>query len=167
MEISNWEAISATAEVVGVLGLIASLIFVGFQMKQTAKAIHVSSNHAIQEAFKDFGMRVVESEDLASIQLRGLSEPGALSGLEAYRFAVMMQSLIQFYANAYYQHSVGALDRTTWQSIDAQLGNGLKSPGAQAYWKRSGSNYPEDFENYLNNHVFTTAQQEGFRLHGT
>lgn len=167
MEMSNWDAISAIAEVVGVVGLIASLIFVGFQMKQTAKAINVSSNHGIQEALRDMVMRIAENESLTSVFMQGMAEPESASAIDEYRFALTMQATIQFYANAYYQHSVGALDETTWQSIDAQLGNGLKSPGAQAYWARRGSNYPKDFETYLKDQVFSSPQQEGYRWEAT
>ena len=167
METINWEAVQALSEALGVIAVVASLIFVGFQMRQTAKAINVNSNHGIQEAFRGNVTRLAENEALSSIFLREIPQPGSVSGLEEYRFALLLQSSIQLYANAYYQHNIGALDANTWGSIDAQMGNFLKTPGAHAYWQRSGSNYPKDFENYLNNEVLTTAQQEGYRLHGT
>jgi hypothetical protein len=167
MEAINWEAVSALSEALGVLVVVGSLIFVGFQMRQTAKAINVNSNHGIQEAFRDNVMRIAESDVLSSIFQREISKPGSVTGLEEYRFALLLQSSIQLYANAYYQHKVGALDAATWDSLDAQFGNFLKTPGARAYWQRSGSNYPKDFENYLNNEVLTAPQQEGYRLRGT
>ena len=167
METINWEAVTALSEAFGVIAVVASLIFVGLQMRQAAKAINVNSNQGVQEALRDQVMRLAESETLSSIFQREIPAAGTVTELDEYRFALLMQGSIQLYANAYYQHSVGALDGATWDSIDAQFGNFLKTPGAQAYWQRSGSNYPEDFENYLNDHVFTSPQQDGYSLRGT
>ena len=167
METINWGAVSAISEALGVIAIVASLIFVGLQMRQTTKAINVNSNHGVQEALRDQVMRIADSETLSSIFHREIPAAGTVTELDEYRFALIMQASIQLYANVYYQHSVRALDGATWDSIDAQLGNFLKTPGAQAYWQRSGSNYPEDFENYLNNHVFTSPQQDGYHVRGT
>ena len=167
MNAIDWNAVSAMAEVIGVSGLSGSLIFVGLQMKQTATAIKISTNHGIQEAFRDSVIRLASDESLASAFHKELPNPGSVDGLEAFRFALMNQALIQLYANAHYQHSAGALDGNTWDSIDAQLGNWLKTPGMRAYWETRGRNFPKEFEIYINSDVMATPQQSNYRTAGT
>ena len=167
METINWEAVTAIAEIIGVAGLIGSLIFVGVQMKQTALAIKVNTNHGVQEAFRDSNLRVATDEGLASIFHRELPVAGTVEGLDQFRFALTNQAMIQMYANAHYQSRVGALDTETWDSIDARMGNWLKTPGMKAYWKTRGSNFPKEFENYINADVMTAPQQESYRTAGT
>ena len=167
MEIANWDAIAAMAEVVGVVGVIASLIFVGFQMRQTAKAIGITSTHAVQEAFRDSVLRLAESETLSAILHKEVPDPGSGTGLEQYRFALYIQSVLELYANAHYQCAVGALDQSTWRSLDAQIGNFMQTPGLRAYWERSGANYPQAFVSYINDEVLMRSQDQGYGLPGT
>ena len=90
-----------------------------------------------------------------------------MEGLEEFRFALFNQAIIQMYGDAHFQHGVGALDTNTWDSIDAQLGNWLKTPGMRAYWETRGSNFPKAFEAYVNDKVMETPQQESYRTAGT
>jgi hypothetical protein len=46
----NWDAVSAMAEIIGVITVVGSLIFIGFQMRQNTKALNMNSTHGIQEA---------------------------------------------------------------------------------------------------------------------
>lgn len=167
MGIFDWNAVSAIAEIIGVAGLIGSLIFVGVQMKQTALAIKVNTNHGVQEAFRDINLRVATDEGLASIFHRELPVAGTVEGLDQFRFSLTNQAMIQLDANAHYQRRIGALELETWDSIDAQLGNLLKAPGMRAYWETRGSNYPKEFANYINSDVMTSSQQESYRIAGT
>jgi hypothetical protein len=167
VESINWSAVQAVTEVLGLIFVVGSLIFVGLQMRQTAIAIKLNANHSVQEAFRDSVMRLADNQELASIFHREIPKAGSVEGVEEFRFALFNQAILQMYGDAFFQHNVGALDRNTWNSIDAQLGNWLKTPGMRGYWKTRGSNFPRGFENHINNTVMQTPQQETYRTAGT
>ena len=167
MNAINWDAVSALAEIIGVITVVGSLIFVGFQMRQNTKALNMNSNHGIQEAFRDAVCRLAENDTLSSIFHSAISDPESITGIEKYRFALYLQSALQVYADAFYQNRIGTLDAFAWESIDAQMGNFLKVPAVRNYWESSGSNYPKPFVTYINSEVLVTDQEDGYRVHGT
>ncbi len=167
MDAINWDAVSALAEIIGVITVVGSLVFVGFQMRQTAKAINMNSTHAIHEAWRDSCFRVAECDAITSVMHREIADADSLDGIDKYRFALTMQALLQNYSNAFYQSRIGTLDAFTWESIDAQFGNFLKVPAIRGYWERSGSNYPKSFVDYINHEVLDRNVEDGYRVHGT
>lgn len=167
MDAVNWDAVSALAEIIGVVAVVGSLAFVGFQMRQTAHAINMDSTHGIHEALRDQAFRLAECEALSSIFHRQIVDADSVTAIEKYRFSLSMQSMMQVYSNAFYQSRIGTLDAFTWESIDAQFGNFLKVPAIRDYWERNGSNYPKSFVTYINDEVLDRDQEDGYRVHGT
>jgi len=161
------DAVSALAEIIGVVTVVGSLAFVGFQMRQTAKAINMNPTHGIHEALRDAAFRRAECEGLSSIFHRQIVDADSVTAIEKYRFALTKSSIIQVYSNAFYQRRIGTLDPFTWESIDSQFGNFLKVPAVRSYWDHSGFNYPKSFVTYINNEVLDRDQEDGYRVHGT
>ena len=140
-------------ELVGGVGVIASLLFVGFQLRQITRTLKISANDGIVEQIRDSALRIAENDGIASSMLKGF--PGEeLDGLEKYRFALVMQSYIFMVSNAFFQRRSGVLDPETWESIASQFKNAMNSPGASSYWRGSGTNYPEEFASFVNGDIY-------------
>ena len=67
----NWEAISAVSEVVGAVAVVASLVFVGVQLRSNTKALKLTFTDSSVHQFKESVIRLAESEQLSAILLRG------------------------------------------------------------------------------------------------
>ena len=149
----NWEAISAVSEVVGAVAVVASLVFVGVQLRSNTKALKLTFTDSSVHQFKESVIRLAESEQLSEILLRGVPDPDAIDGQDSYRFTLLIQAYILQYSNFYLHYKAGSLDRQTFESLDSQMRNFCNAPGLKAYWKRSGNNYPEEFREYMNKEV--------------
>ncbi len=90
----NWEAIGAAAELLGAIGVIASLLYLATQIRQstrTAKdtalrAMVTGINHQLHEMLKP---------DNSAVLFRGLTDYDGLSGTEKFQF----DSLLAGYLN--------------------------------------------------------------------
>lgn len=88
----NWDAIIAVTEVIGVVALIASLVYVGKQIKQSANLARAGIVHDTSVAWTNVAAMLASDEDLADIYLRGVNSE-ALSPVETKR----LESLIDIY----------------------------------------------------------------------
>jgi hypothetical protein len=149
----NWDAVSAISEVIGAAAVVASLVFVGVQLRSNTKVLKLTFTDSSVHRFKESVIRLAESEQLSELLLRGVPDPEMLDGQDSYRFSLMIQAYILEYSNFYMHYKAGALDKQTFESLDSQMRNFCNAPGLKAYWERSGNNYPAEFREYMNNEV--------------
>ena len=88
----NWEAVVAVTEVIGVIALIASLVYVGIQIKQNANLARAGIVHNTSVAWANASAMLATDAELTDIYLRGVSGE-ALSPVDTKR----LESLIDVY----------------------------------------------------------------------
>jgi len=69
----NWQAIGVVAEIVGAVAVVASLFYVGRQMKQTALAIRGQTFEGLSSATNESTRLFLSDPQLIDITKRGLS----------------------------------------------------------------------------------------------
>ena len=72
------EQASLVAQIVSALAVIASLIFVGYQLKHAAAAIRVSSSQAHSALYTDLVRSVIDNADFAGVWTRAINDPKAV-----------------------------------------------------------------------------------------
>ncbi len=83
--IVNWEAISAVSEAFGVIAIVISLVFVGFQIRQNVQATRAASMDNIMEKWGEFYLRLSENDNLAAVVWNGVQDAKALVGVDRWR----------------------------------------------------------------------------------
>jgi len=113
MKAADWKDI---AELVGIVAIVASLLFVGLQLKQSHEIALATQYQARAEATMNLHLASIEADWVAPIPaLRN----GVSDELSARDINVFLWLWIQF-DNHYYQYESGFLDESAWQ---AQLRN--------------------------------------------
>lgn len=105
----------ATIELVGTVGLIASLIFVGVQIQQGAAATRSATVLQLKDSWVQLNLAGATSLDLAqaftTVQTEGLgSDSNADSMVTSF-----YRALIHNWSNAYYQYENGTLEESQWK----------------------------------------------------
>ena len=99
-------------QVIGIFALVASLIFVGFQMKQTQDIAIASQYHARAEATMNLFLSSLESDYVPVPPLRSqITEEMSARDVAATLW------LWQSWDNLYYQYQAGFLEESAWQSV--------------------------------------------------
>jgi len=102
--LNNW------LHVVGIFALVASLIFVGLQMKQSQDIAIATQYQARAEATQNLQLVSLEADYLGVPALRN----GISDRISARDINVTLWLWIQF-DNHFYQHQAGFLDEDAWQ----------------------------------------------------
>jgi hypothetical protein len=149
----NWEAIGAIGEVAGAFGVIATLGYLAFQIRQNTKqltlneqASRVAVANASATAFRVERRSAYESAEVADLWLRGMSDPDDLSENDYYRFRLFMQNAIDGMWDIYSQTAATGYAQEIWktQGISVVL-RLVASVGGRRVWTQFRETYPEEF----------------------
>ena len=129
----NWDAIGAVAELLGAVGVIASLVYLATQIRQNTRSVQSAAYQSIvvgQQALSS----VSYDGETAEIIRRGMQDRSQLNEAEAFRFNWLISSVVSGYENGMYQFDNGMLAPERWQGQVANLRWFLASPGVRAWW---------------------------------
>ena len=100
----NWDALGAAAEIVGALGVLASLIYLAIQIRQNTTWLRQQAFQLSTNEVRQWAMQFSSSADSAEIFLRGQRDQGSLDQTERFRFTMMIFEICSVWAT-YQEHS--------------------------------------------------------------
>jgi hypothetical protein len=131
----NWKAIGSVAELLGALGVIASLLYLSAQIRQGTKASRLATSHALATAARQWSDPMQADADLAWIFQVGTEAPEQLSDRQRSRFYFICFSFFRMFEDIHFQYENGALAPELWEGYKTHYGTYVKSPGLQSYWE--------------------------------
>ncbi len=149
----NWEAIGAVAELVGAVGVILTLGYLAYQIRQntvqleqstlSAKAAAVSASNA---TLRENRQSIFENADMADLFMRGNDDPQELSEVHLLRYRLVMQNITEAMLDIYTQTSVTNFSPETWDTQGVTLVlRVLGTNGGRSFWAEYAENYPQEF----------------------
>ncbi len=161
------ESLAYLAEIVGGIGVIASLIFVGFQIRQNAQATRAATMASVMEQWAQNYQSLSENKKLAEVVWTGAQDPNAVTGVDRWRFTMACSRFFHYWHNAYYQWTSGSLDSNTWSGQRGNMVNLLTLPGVRTVWNERKHVLPENFQTYVETEILTKSPDADFKLSGT
>lgn len=99
----NWEAVGAVAELVGAIGVIASLLYLAIQVRTNTRMMRTTAEQAAIDSFRNFQWSPLEA-DRPKIVRTGVEDLNALSEDERARFIVLVHEMFRTFENMYLLH---------------------------------------------------------------
>ena len=126
--------LAALGTLISGLAVLASLIFVGFQLKQNTAAVRAAASQAHSQNWQQITVPVVESGDFARIWRLGLDDIESLTNDERVRFYAFAGATLRFFEGARLQWRHGQLDREHWHNVEQTAIDLAATSGFKAYW---------------------------------
>ena len=150
----SWDAISGIAEMIGAAGVIASLLYVGFQIRQNTIATQ-RTNARHSHADHASALHGILDEKVSEIVLRGMYDLDALTPHERYRFdlavTVWLEAVEQAFADYQHRDFPEDLIRPFRNRVAGVLG----APGGRKWWQQRGEwfggNFRKEVDSLLKN----------------
>jgi len=138
----NWDAIGAIAETLGAVGVIASLVYLATQirqsrqqMSQNTRALRAGTYQQFRSDLGDVFWRAIETPGLDSVVRSGFADYRQLNEADAFKFDFFMVGVFGPYESAHYQFRAGLLDEDRWLMHRSGLVGTLRYPGVWQWWK--------------------------------
>lgn len=134
----NWEAIGAIAELVGALGVIASLLYLAGQVRASTRAAAVTAKLDSTDLLNKFIDVLISDPQLNDIYLRGIRDLDLLSKEEYFRFSNMSLKAFWFFSAAHFQYRTGTITDDEYYESRAVLLYWLRGAGCRSWWEKLG-----------------------------
>lgn len=137
------------AEIIGVVAIVLSLLFVGAQLRQNTLATRAASHHAITDVMNQANQTVTQSESFAHLWDKGLKDRQSLTDEQRWRFDMQCLSYFHVFDTMYYQTRVGAGDQGLMKSEEAGIASLFNFPGVQDWWSGNVYGFSQEFRDHI------------------
>jgi hypothetical protein len=143
-----------TAEIFGALGVIASLIFVGIEVRQATNAVHGATLQAVSQQSLDLVMAGLDNPALRSALVAAAE--GRLSPEQTNLMVWFMSAKLRADENRFRQVELGILDASTFRQLSNHAA--YRTAYFAEYWALRGDDYAADFQEIVRREYLPLSQ---------
>jgi len=137
------------SQIIAALGIMASLIFVGLQVRQSTRQAKADAVQAVHDNLSAWYMHAAETPFKAEAGFKGLHSLSNLSGAESISVVTDLMALTSYLQSAFFKWRVGDLPDDLWHSWEQSLLSYLDSAGGKEFWELRKYNFTPDFAEYV------------------
>ena len=155
MTLQDWGAIG---ELIGGFAVVASLVYVGLQMKAGNLASRVESKLTLTGLQANFGDLLISDPNLNEIVISGRRNVESLSKEDYLRFANLAQKASWFLSAGYFIHRNKAISEADWHEIETIADYWANSKGYQEWWVRQGgASFAGEFKQFMERKITSAS----------
>ena len=144
------DQIANIAEISAAVLVVASLIYVGYQVKESRKAVRA----ATAQARTDLGIQLISSRytsDIAELLVMSLDSPESLTKVDKFKLKSFFSAHVRHSQNLFYQHKQKLLDDYFSYGVARTTAYWIRNyPWAVDEWAAVQEYMPSDFVSYIN-----------------
>ena len=131
------QALSAWGELIGGVAVVASLVFVGVQVRNGTEASRAATRQAILDSMLTVGIVSIDAATVgaAQIKLGGGAALDELTELEQYQQRIYWYMYARLIDNGFYQYRRRLLEPAEWRGFRSGLINNLRTHAGRCYLK--------------------------------
>ena len=152
------DALGDLGDFVGGMGVIATLIYLAFQIRGHTQALQSNSIQALQDSANGMNMSISDHSELAEILVKAERGTECLSPVERYRFEAFAARLFETHETAFNLRSRNHIDAEIWAGWERGFRSEL-TPAYLAFWDQQKEAYYPAFQDFVENS--RAASQQG------
>ena len=140
----------AVRETLGFIGVIASMVFVGLEIRQNAEATRAATVLQLKDGWAELNLTMMQNPEMAdALQLvlaEGFEDVDPQSQLIV---GAWWRTLMHNWSNAYFQYRIGTLDDEQWQALIREMEYESSGPIVWAVWDRNRYIFDDSFRTLM------------------
>lgn len=143
------EQASFLAQIVSAVAVVASMVFIGIQLRTAVRAVRASTSQAHSALYHAIVVTIVQNGEFANIWRRALSDFEGCGADERVRFVAQASALFRYYESSRVQWLRGQLDPEHWFTIERQAMSLAAQPGIKSWWILRRHWHSDDFQRWF------------------
>ena len=156
----NWDALGASAELIAALGVIASLLYLARQIRQSNATDRLSATLALQEAYNQTVQFCFGHPESARVLRAGLDGLQELAEHERFQFSAQLYTLYGHVEIVFHQYKRGLVDFDLWNRARQLIIFYRSFPGVQQWWAGTDLLVPPDLPKFAARNAFSRQFQD-------
>lgn len=145
----NWDAIGAIAELIGAIGVVASLVYLGIQLRQNSKTISEEIFQSLLNNYHGAMDNLISDRAVNRIWHLGLRDFDALDADDKRLWLTQMHASLRRYENIILQSQKYPVNKGVIAGIQNQWHWLLNQPGARKFWPKAYGVYSDEFVKFV------------------
>ena len=140
------------AEIVGAIGVVISLIYVGIGVRQNTEAVRVANHQALvaMDMEKNAWFR---NADFAATYVLAQDGIEKLSPVQLRQYSTFVADTLNAWEFAYITHKNGAMDENIWKGWDGFYRSELATRPFQWFWHGNRLTFSPEFRMYVDSQL--------------
>ena len=148
----NWDAITGVAEMIGALGVIASLIYLATQIRHNTRIVRAGTYESLAQGTAASNALLISDPEVSRIVTLGFSGE-KLEDSDRARFTHYLRTLFRRYDSIFFHYQEGILPADAWEGYCNALRQALHSSNVQRFWLRHHDLYTPRFCELVDNEI--------------
>ncbi len=141
----NWDAIGALAELVGAIGVIASLAYLASQIRQNTNAMRGTAHESSVARNTQYALAIGSSPQVSDLLARGHRSYESLSTAERLQYTHLIAAMLLGAEATLHQYKRGNLEEAIWERSCATMFAYTAFAGFRTHWEKVRATYTPEF----------------------
>lgn len=141
----NWEALGAIAELVGAIGVIATLGYLAMQIRQNTMAQRSASRLETTRAFTEWYTVVMTEPELMKVWTKVFIDGSELSDEDRTKFVWMISAMSSRIEEMFTQNRAGLIEDTVWNEYRGTMAAFLEVDVVRQWWESGATTFSNEF----------------------
>jgi hypothetical protein len=146
MKLSKW---AQMAEIIGGVAIIASLIFIGLEVRENTRVTMLTSDRALDQQNLALNLSIADSADLATLLVKAELDRNSLNAAERARFDNYCFSRFGGYENVIANWTEGFVPDDEYNVWAIHFKYRFDKPGYRQFWDEYRHGYFPDFRAWV------------------
>jgi hypothetical protein len=145
----NWEAINATAQLIGSLGVVVSLWYLAVQVHRSTRIAKLAAQDAATTALREVTRPFAENPEVGRLWSKGLEDLETLTPEEKARFFHVAFQFLKAMETIHFHYIYGVMEEQVWRGWRNLYRHYLASPGLIYYWQLRHDLFSDRFQEFV------------------
>jgi hypothetical protein len=146
--------LQAIGEAVAVIGVIVSLIYLAFEIRENTKTMRRAASSDIVSTLNDLGRYFLEYPELAQLYLQVNEGSQEISALERFRYNLLIMHLLSNFEIAIDYHRDGLLGHRGFETYAKSIMRQFENPIVIEWWQAEGQAlYSQELRDLVSRHI--------------
>ena len=161
MKLMTIDQLASLGEIIAAIAVIASLIYVARQIKQTNLIMRFTAASERLERDYEIVLPVIESRELAEIWTKGGNEFDELDNVDQQRLLFFERRAIMLWHHYFHLRSEGIVSDANWYEQEWIIRNIGRRQALRETWKRFNGNFDDEFGAYIDEQFAIADRDDG------
>ena len=144
----NWEIVAATAEIVGAIAVVISLIYLAIQIRAQTSLSRLAAQHEVSRGIREASL-LFATEDISDLFVSGNKDFGSMPESERIRLIVAITNLFRVWEEAFSEARDGHLEAANWDALSGDYSQLMGADVFRRVWGMRKQNYHPEFQVYV------------------